>query len=433
MNRIAAVAVVIATIISSIAVTTLEAAQLTDAQQLELQQELQKIEVRIEAAKKEMARTSDGPERYAEHMRRLRTREAALKEQLQTTDYKAETPKPAAASDPAVGSAPAERYHTPEEKRDVGGIELMPGVSAGVVLELEAGWESQGSESSSDIVLATFEFGIEAEISDLISGSALLLWEEDDTEPVDLDEAVITLTCPEGLFTLDAGKLYLPFGNFNSHVVSDPITVELAEARESGAVIGYESGIVSIQAALFNGDLDEEGDDDVDGVSVALTVAPAEGIEAGVYWVSDIGESGGIEGLIAEVAEEAEEAAGEAVAYSEVAGFGGYVCVQAGDLAFDVEYIAAADDFAAGLLADKSLSPSAWNAELAFQSIERWEFAVKVEGSDEFPGFPETQFGGAIAFGIDDNAAVKVEYLHGTFEGDEDDRDIVTGQLSVEF
>ena len=46
---------------------------------------------------------------------------------------------------------------------------------------------------------------------------------------------------------------------------------------------------------FFNGDLNA-GDDDkhVKDVVAALGMTPREGIEAGVYWISDLGESDGL-------------------------------------------------------------------------------------------------------------------------------------------
>ncbi len=106
------------------------------------------------------------------------------------------------------------------------GIELMPGVTAGVFLEAEASYEEQGNESSSDIVLSTFELSVDGELTEDVRGHALLLWEEDDSDGVILDEATITIGGAEHIpVYVEVGRQYVPFGAFNNHMVSDPLTL----------------------------------------------------------------------------------------------------------------------------------------------------------------------------------------------------------------
>ncbi|MBW2639985.1 MAG: hypothetical protein JRE10_07415 [Deltaproteobacteria bacterium] len=68
------------------------------------------------------------------------------------------------------------------------------------VIEAEAGYENydygdpaEDDEDSSDITLATVELGLDVDIIKHVKGHVLFLWEEDDTEPVDVDEGFITL------------------------------------------------------------------------------------------------------------------------------------------------------------------------------------------------------------------------------------------------
>jgi len=88
----------------------------------------------------------------------------------------------------AAGEKPGVLYHSPAEKRELTGITLMQGVSVGALLEVEASFGEEAGEEVSDVVLATFELDIDADLNDWVRGHALLLWEEDDTEPVDHDE-----------------------------------------------------------------------------------------------------------------------------------------------------------------------------------------------------------------------------------------------------
>jgi len=332
----------------------------------------------------------------------------------------------------AMAQEKVELYHTTEEKRDVANIHL-DGISIGSLIEVEASAGSDAGEDISDVVLATFELGLEAELAEGITARALLLWEEDDTEPVDLDEAVITLGGTEDIpVYIEGGKMYVPFGVFHSHFVSDPLVLELAETRESAVAAGYANDLVDAKVGIFNGSLDEDGDDDQgDDLVASITLTPADGIEIGAYWIADIGESDVLEeGLAAAV--EGDEVT-DGVAYREVGGAGGYLHAEAGAFMFEAEYVTALDGFETGLMGETELEPMAWNTELAFTATETLEFAVKAEGTEDFPEMPENQYGIAGSYALAENATVTVEYLHGTYAGGVDDRDLVTGQFAVEL
>ncbi|MBW2624003.1 MAG: LbtU family siderophore porin, partial [Deltaproteobacteria bacterium] len=117
--------------------------------------------------------------------------------------------------------------------------------------------------AASDITLAKVELGVDADIVKHVQGHVLLLWAEDDTEPVDLDEGFIILDGLDRIpFFLDAGKQYVPFGYFESHFISNPITLELGETRESAIKVGFQNEWLELCAAVFNGDIDKTGQSD---------------------------------------------------------------------------------------------------------------------------------------------------------------------------
>jgi hypothetical protein len=155
---------------------------------------------------------------------------------------------------------------------------------------------------------------------------------------------------------------------------------------------------------------------------------PYEDLQIGASWISDLGESEALQETI-------EETLGEGAdqAYDEVPGASAFLSWTLWKLAMDLEYIAATSDFDAGCLSDKALRPSAWNAELAFHSGQRWEVGVKTEGSRDFPGFPEIQYGGVVSVAVADSATFAVEYLHGEYDDGTGDRNLVTCQFALEF
>jgi len=322
-------------------------------------------------------------------------------------------------------------YQTPAEKREIAGIVLREGISMGGLIEVEASAGREQGENVSDVVLATFELGVEAELSKWLRGRALLLWEEDDTEPVELDEAVVVIGgSAEVPFYLEAGKMYVPFGTFSSHFISDPLVLELAETRESAIIAGYANDWVDIRAGAFNGDVDKE-EDKTDELVAALTFDLGDWFQSGGYWISHIGESDLLEESLNENGNSRETAAPE---FSGVQGAGGFVSLRVGRLVADAEYAAALEDFAAGTIGPSPARPVAWNAEagLYFHGKQA-EIALKFEGSDELPGFPEKQYGIGSSIKIVESVTVAIEFLHGDFRENDEDRDIVTTQLALEF
>jgi hypothetical protein len=76
---------------------------------------------------------------------------------------------------------------------------------------------------------------------------------------------------------------------------------------------------------------------------------------------------------------------------------------------------------------------AAWNAEAAFSFTDDFEIVCKYEGTDEWAGMPERQYGVAGAYGLTEGAAVAVEFLHGEFDDGSEDRNVATVQLALEL
>jgi hypothetical protein len=308
------------------------------------------------------------------------------------------------------------------------------------VIEAEAGYEDydyddpgENDEDSSDITLATVELGVDVDIVKHIKGHVLFLWEEDDTEPVDVDEGFITLDGEDVVpLYLNVGKLYVPFGNFESHFISDPLTLELGETRESALTVGYKNEWMDVSVTAFNGDVDETGEDNhiesfVTNVSFSVPeeICPNFGISGGVSYISNIADSDGLEG----------ETPGEIKDY--VGGFNAFVSLSfMNKLFLECEYLGALDEFEAGELSfdgGKEFQPETWNIELAYAATDRLELAVKYEGGDDLGDFlPEDQYGASVTYGLFESTSLSLEYLHGEYEND-DQRDLITTQLAVEF
>ncbi len=298
------------------------------------------------------------------------------------------------------------------------------------LIELEAAYNKpEGGDESSDLTLATVELGLEVQATDYLGGHIVLLWEENETEPIDLDEAVITLTKPQPFWgvtpSFTGGKMYLPFGKFNSYMITDPLTLDLGESNQSVGMISLAGEQWTLQAGAFSGETDTSGDNNtIDGWVTSLEMQPLEHLGFGVSFISDLAESD--IGLVED----------EDLYEETVPGAAAYVSWQFGQFGLEAEYVTALDNFDPTLVGLTDLTgdrPSAWNLELAWMPDDRWQVAGRYEQADDFQD-DVTRYGAAVSYGLFEHAVLALEYLHSDAKGPEADPDhTVTAQLAFEF
>lgn len=338
----------------------------------------------------------------------------------------------------------SEHYHNLAEKKSAGLMnKVSENLSIGGLVEVEAGGEdnNQSGDDSSDIALATVELGIDSEVSENVSGHVLLLWEEGEG-PVEVDEGTIEIQSSYGA-GLIAGKQYIPFGSFDSHFISDPLTLELGETNESTVILTYATDHFEVAVGAFNGDIDKTGDDQVDNLVAALTFNIGENFSLGTSYLSDMSDTDSY------IVESTLTSNGAEIITEDIPGVSGFVNLTVGSINFVAEYLGAIEHFDSldlEQVADgKDERPYTYNIELAYAVSESTEIALKAEGSGDFgdgTDIPEEQYGAAVSFGIAENTSLAFEYMDGRFEekgldknGNPGDRDrqLYTAQLAIEF
>lgn len=338
------------------------------------------------------------------------------------------------------------------------------------LVEVEAAYEDPyEGDSTSDAVLATMELGVAAQITDWVGAEVVLLHEEDDTD-IEVDVATMTIGPADGPWSFTAGQYFVPFGTFESNFISDPMTLELGETRESALQFGFESNGFHGTLFAFNGDNDEDGDDRFASFGAALGYsAQREGsaFAANLSYISDIGDSDSLQDTIAGGLEEASATATEmatrgpdgtadtqddepnaevTVDYdSHVSGWGASAMLRLGNLSLLAEYLGASEDFEVDEMAfdGEGAEPSSYMVEAA------WDFdlagkpatiAVGYQETDEALALelPEERFLLGFSVEIMEGVALAVEGAFDDDYGESDggtgkDADIVTVQLATEF
>ena len=298
--------------------------------------------------------------------------------------------------------------------------------------------EEGEKSTSSDLLLNTAQLSAKAEINEYVSGSVVLLYEEEPGEggnEINVDEAFISLKggeiCPG---YANFGRIYLPFGLYESHFISDPLPLLLGETNDTGVVAGYANDFLDLNVGVFKGDVQEYDQDDqidtlVASATLSLGSAQEDGLNAtgGVAYLSNLANS-----------EELAELASEDGIADTVGGASVFLRVSYAErYFFEAEYLWALDDFTDGdleFIDAENRSPRAWNLETAARFIDGLEFALRYGGSDEGGRdfLAESEYGAVGSYQIFTNTSLALEYLFQDFENDTDNSQ-ATMQIAVEF
>lgn len=312
-------------------------------------------------------------------------------------------------------------------------------------LEVTAGWTKQGGDKDTDVNVDTAEIDLGGKVTDRLSVAFALLYEEGEDLCFDSAEFEYALGDDSGL-ALHAGLLYLPFGTFETALISDPLTLELGEISAGAVGLKWEDDLFEAGAYVFGGELKgdlEDYTDDPDDVGFAAFAAlkPVEGLKLTAAFLSDLGEAGLRDALADaydEIAEEAEKE-GEEVefGYDGAPALNLSAVAEIDDLTVSAEWVGALDDFE--ICGVEGGKPQAWAVDLAYALCDDWTVACRYEGSKDFLSdeMPETQLAVGAEWAFDEHAAIALEYAWGRFEKEDgerpDDRHMVTSRLAVEF
>ncbi|MDY6836641.1 MAG: LbtU family siderophore porin [Thermodesulfobacteriota bacterium] len=332
--------------------------------------------------------------------------------------------------------------------------EVLSDIHFSGLIEVGGAWQDfdydeGGSDDASDLCLTTLELEAEAEINEWVSVAALLLYEdatsfegENDETDVDIEEATVTIGNPDEYpYYLTAGKMVVPFGALFTHFPDDPlmdvpVTLVMGETIEKAVLVGATCPLgFTLSGYVFSGDVDEDEDNNVEsyGLDVNYAMEDEEGLDLliGASYISNIADS--------DVIEETLEHHGVEEIEDYVDGFDLYFLADWAGFFLGAEYMTALDDFDHDELhtaGGDGAEPEVWNIEAGY-NLE-WgrnlEIALKYAGSDEAEGLdiPEDRYGLCLNQEIWEGVVGSVAYLHDEYEND-DERDVLYGQIAVEF
>ena len=244
-------------------------------------------------------------------------------------------------------------------KREEG---IVSKIELGALVEIEAETSSDyAGVSDSGLTIATFHPYIVIKPRDWMVLDLALLYEEGVTD-LEVDIATMSLSDRKKTpFYAIIGQTYMPFGNYDTNMISDPLTLVIGEAREKGIQLGYVKKNINLNAYIFNGEIDRSDQSKTlnsFGASVSYTKKYyGNKLKVGAGYISNMGDSDTLQDIISKT--------------DQVPGFSAYAKADRGSFGFIAEYVTALDDFFAPNPDNAALGtrPSAYNVELGFRFV----------------------------------------------------------------
>lgn len=329
-----------------------------------------------------------------------------------------------------------------EEKTDPKKISEYVSLSGLIEVEFAAGDDFAG-ESFDALDVATVELGLDVKATDWATGHILVKYEEDGgNDDLFIDEAAITLGNQEAFpLNLTIGKFYMPFGNFETNMIQDPLTLEIGEINDTGASIGLEANGFSAALYGYKG-MNESGASDTAkgfGVMAGYNYDQDDfSFTGGLSWTNNMADS---DGAIADAFDES----GLDTIEQTVSGGGIHIRAGFGPVSVIGEYVSALDDFSLTEVEflGHGAEPKAWNAELVYtvELLNRETvFAVGWQQTDEAVaiGLPESRHIVSAGMEIIPDTVLTLEYHYDSDydiaeNGSGEHANVFTAQLAYQF
>ena len=325
-------------------------------------------------------------------------------------------------------------YRNPQERREAGlGIEITDWLKVSLLAELERVqtkkyFNDNLDDTTKEPLTKTVQLSFQAEFTSYLDAELVLEVEKTDHTRSKVDEALLSLDL-DG-WGITAGHLFVPFGEYYSHFVVDPL-LEFGETKSIAMIVDYSvSENFELAAFVMQSGVDKiRGDESVDWGLTFAWKSKDEAIRLGSSYLSDLAESD-------------EDFVGD---YNDsyrrrVAALSAYALIGWGEYELTAEMVQALDSFAE--LEPEVDRPAAYNMELTFFPWHNLQLAARYEQSREFEDAPEDQYGLSVTWLPTRFINLSLDYLRGNFKSgfvaDDDGnllkkQDIFAWQLSVVF
>ena len=184
------------------------------------------------------------------------------------------------------------------------------------------------------------------------------------SEAAFLETATFRFGPPEGPWSLAAGRQFLPFGVFDTRMISDPLTLEVGETNEISVSLEWSSG--GLRAALFGFGKNDglESANGVAGYAAAVSFSSEReetGLAFNLALTSDFGYAANMLSLLADTTAHKGPA-------DRIAGLSAHAAARYGAATLIAEYVGAFDSYAVREIefAGRGAQPASWLLEAAY-------------------------------------------------------------------
>ncbi len=311
-----------------------------------------------------------------------------------------------------------------------------PEISGLVEMEAVSADDFNGDKTT-DFTLATVQLNIDATLQQLISAHVSFLYEEDLTD-FGLDEGTITLG-PSGGKSFVFGKMYLPFGRYDSFMIRDPETLVLGETTETVMMLAADNKAGYGSIYLFNGDSEEAsvvaaGNNDTISGGFSLGRRQGDQYDVGISYITNLGDSNTLQLL---------GSGSVGVVNKGVPAASIHLNLHSGNTTFLAEQVMALESFENGDLGATVLNgekPVATNMELGFVRQGGSVLAIGYQTTEQaqFIGLPKTVMSVVMRKAVMRGASFAVEYSqvedYGVSDGGTGkSADVISLQVAMEF
>ena len=325
-------------------------------------------------------------------------------------------------------------YRTPSERREAGlGRKLTEWLSVSGLAEVESEYldynlSGDKSGENEDETVTTLQLGLEFTLSEKVAAEFVFEYEVNSNYSI-MDEGILRY---EGeSLSLEAGRLYVPFGEYYSNFVTGPI-LEFGETRGNALVADYElNDAIDVYAYGVEGEAGKQGTSTgrIDWGGGFEYASADESVKVNASYFSDMADT---DVLYLEDYDNRYQRHVGGIDVNALIGRETYVIT--------AEYLGALRGF--DELEPGEDRPWAANIEVAWFPLYEFQLAARIEGSGEVTDEPELQYGLAMTWLIGYRINLTLDYLYGVYKEDfvydDDDnavnsRHLVAAQLAIEF
>ncbi len=289
-------------------------------------------------------------------------------------------------------------------------------------------------EINFDNTLLSFDLNLEANLYKNLSGIIDFNWDGNTPDKISIDEAYLKF---DSKINIKGGKLYLPFGDFETNFISDPLTQELGEIRDKSISVEINFKNLILKPFIFKPSIKNRNNNLGWGFSFKFDKefqnVEDSAIEIQFSYINTTSDNDNFKDFLSDNNLHKVE--------NFFNGISVFFKFEYKNFAFIGEIV----KYVKSVYVEKRFKPLSWNFELGY-NLKKVNIALRYEGSKDTAFIDEElfmnkQYGISVSIEIFKNINLSFEFLHGKpdrklvkfLEEDINKKDTFSTKLHFEF